>query len=66
MRHVLLIALFLQTLQAFPQSTTHKDITIESLKEKIEFEKGSKTNPVLIKHSFETFYLCNDYCTSTL
>ncbi len=50
----------------FSPTTSHKDITIESLKEKIEFEKGSKTNPVLIKHSFETSYKCNDYCTSTL
>jgi len=66
MRHALLITLFLQTLQAFSQSSTHKDITIESLKEKIEFEKGTKSNPVLIKHSVETSYKCNDYCTSTL
>jgi Transglutaminase-like superfamily/Domain of Unknown Function with PDB structure (DUF3857) len=58
------IGMLLMVQAAFPQSED-KNITITSLKEKIEFEKGDKQHPVLIKHSFETVYLCNDFRTST-
>ncbi len=56
--------LLLFTRAAFGQSES-KNISISSFKEKIEFEKGDKNNPVLIKHSSETVYLCNDFRTST-
>jgi hypothetical protein len=62
MYRILFLAI-LMTKSVFAQTET-KNITISSLKEKIEFEKGDKDHPVLIKHSVETIYLCNDFRTS--
>jgi Transglutaminase-like superfamily/Domain of Unknown Function with PDB structure (DUF3857) len=59
-----LIGLLLAAKTAFPQDDS-KNIIISSLKEKIEFEKGDKEHPVLIRHSTETVYLCNDFRTAT-
>jgi Transglutaminase-like superfamily/Domain of Unknown Function with PDB structure (DUF3857) len=61
---MLLPAMLFFSLQAFTQADS-KNISISSLKEKIEFEKGDKENPVLIRHSFETVYTCNEFRTNT-
>jgi len=63
MHRILFLIMFLIAKPAFPQ-TESKNITISSLKEKIEFEKGDKEHPLLIRHSSETVYLCNDFRTS--
>lgn len=64
MRRTLFLATLLLAKTAFTQ-TESKNITISSMKEKVEFEKGDKDHPVLVKHSVETVYLCNDFRTST-
>jgi hypothetical protein len=64
MRQMLLAVMIFFSMQAFTQADS-KNITISSLKEKIEFEKGDKENPVLIRHSFETIYTCNEFRTNT-
>jgi hypothetical protein len=64
MRRTLFLCTLLLTKTAFTQ-TESKNITISSMKEKVEFEKGDKDHPVLVKHSVETVYLCNDFRTST-
>ena len=38
-----------------------KNISILSIKEKVEFEKGDKDHQVLIKHSTETVYSCDAF-----
>jgi hypothetical protein len=63
MRRILFLIMCLTAKSAFPQ-TESKNITISSLREKIEFEKGDKDHPVLIRHSLETVYLCNDFRAS--
>ncbi len=55
--------MLLMTQFVFAQ-TESKNITISSLREKIEFEKGDKEHPVLIRHNVETVYLCNEFRTS--
>jgi hypothetical protein len=64
MRRTLFLATLLLAKTAFTQ-TESKNISISSMKEKVEFEKGDKEHPVLVKHSIETVYLCNDFRTST-
>jgi hypothetical protein len=59
-----LIGLLLAAKTALCQDDS-KNIIISSLKEKIEFEKGDKEHPVLIRHSTETVYLCNDFRSTT-
>ncbi len=59
-----LIGMLLAAKTALPQDDS-KNIIISSLKEKIEFEKGDKEHPVLIRHSTETVYLCNDFRSTT-
>ena len=63
-RQILFAGLLLTAKNAFPQEDS-KNIIISSLKEKIEFEKGDKEHPVLIRHSTETVYLCNDFRSTT-
>ena len=64
-RHqTILIGLLLTAKTALSQEDS-KNIIISSLKEKIEFEKGDKEHPVLIRHSSETVYLCNDFRSTT-
>jgi len=64
MRCILYLVLILAVHAVYSQSDS-KNITISSLKEKIDFEKGDAINPVLIKHSSETIYTCNEFRTST-
>jgi Transglutaminase-like superfamily/Domain of Unknown Function with PDB structure (DUF3857) len=64
MHQTLFLGLMLAAKTAFPQGDS-KNIIISSLKEKIEFEKGDKEHPVLIRHSMETVYLCNDFRSTT-
>ncbi len=64
MHRIFLLAVLLLAQQAFSQADS-KNITIASLKEKIDFEKGDKDHPVLIKQSIETVYACNEFRTST-
>jgi transglutaminase-like putative cysteine protease len=64
MHQILFLGLLLAAKTAFPQEES-KNIIISSLKEKIEFEKGNKEHPVLIRHSTETVYLCNDFRSTT-
>lgn len=59
-----LIGMLLAAKTALAQDDS-KNIIISSLKEKIEFEKGDKEHPVLIRHSTETVYLCNDFRSTT-
>ena len=64
MHRTVFLTMLLMSHSVFAQ-TESKNISISSLKEKIEFEKGDKDHPVLIKHSYETVYLCNDFRTSS-
>jgi hypothetical protein len=64
MHRLLFLGMYLMAKPALSQ-TDSKNISISSLKEKIEFEKGDKEHPVLIRHSSETVYLCNDFRTSS-
>ena len=38
-----------------------KNITIQEAKEEYRFVKGDKVNPVQVKQTMETSYLCNDF-----
>lgn len=64
MHRILFVALLLLAKPAFSQADS-KNITITSIKENVTFEKGVKDNPVLIKHSYETVYACNEFRTTT-
>ena len=56
----LLVLLYFATFFSSAQDAD-KNITIQEAKEEYRFVKGDKENPVQVKQTMETSYLCNDF-----